>query len=705
MTRFRATAAALATLLLAACSGGPGTEAATTPSPVVLITVDTLRADRLGSYGARNIETPAMDALAGDGVRFDYALAQVPITLPSHVVILSGTYPMHHGVRDFTGTGVPENVGLLAEAFARQGYRTAAFVSAFVLDRSWGFARGFETYDDSFDPRQFETENPGNIQRRGDATMDRALAWLEKRAEGADATRPFFLWVHLFDPHSDYNPPEPFKSRYAGRPYDGEVAYTDSQLARLFEALRVRGLYDRALIVLTSDHGESLGEHGEDEHGFFLYHSTLHVPLIIKPPRGRAAPHTVAQPVATVDIAPTILDLAGLRDPLSRQFQGASLASLVLGRPAGAERPVYAETFYPHNSFGWAPLRSLTTRRYHYIEAPTPELYDLEKDFDQKANLYTQRRAEAQALREQLREIERRFAAKTMAEKPPLAPETLEKLKSLGYVAYSAPARAVDYASLPDPKDRLKVFKAILRATDLASAGRLEASNAALRSAAAEEPNLYLIPFMLAENASKARRWQEAEKHFLACLKLSPTFQQAMMGMARVQIAQGRSAEARPWLDLALRENPRNFLAHHGLGLAARMEKKNEEARRHFAKAVELKPNYAPSLQELGTVLVDLQRYSEALPALQRAAELGPENAVLSNYLGIAHANSGRLAEAVKFYRRALELNRDYAAARLNLAFALLQGGDRTAATREFQTLCRQSPALCQQYRSRFESL
>ncbi len=704
MTRFRATASALASLLLAACSGGPGTEAAGNPAaPVVLITVDTLRADRLGSYGARNVATPAMDALAREGSRFEYALAQVPITLPSHAVILSGTYPMYHGVRDFTGTGVPPNVGLLAEAFARQGYRTAAFVSAFVLDRSWGFGRGFETYDDHFDARQFETENPGNIQRRADATIDRSLAWLEGHSEGAQAARPFFLWVHLFDPHSDYNPPEPFKTRYAGRLYDGEVAYTDSQLARLFDDLRARGLYDRSLIVLTSDHGESLGEHGEDEHGFFLYNSTLHVPLIIKPPRGRAAPRAVAQPVATVDIAPTVLDLLGLRDPLSRQFQGASLASLVLGRPAAAERPVYGETFYPHNSFGWAPLRSLTTRRYHYIEAPKPELYDVRADVAQMTNLYSQRRAEAHALREQLREIERRYPAKVTVEKPSLAPETLEKLKSLGYLAYSAPARATDYASLPDPKDRLKVFKAILRATDLAAAGRLDASNAALRSVAAEEPNLYLIPFMLAENASKARRWPEAEKHFLACLKLSPSFQQAMMGMARVQIAQGKGADARPWLELALRENPQNFLAHHGLGLAARMERKNEEAHRHFAKAAELKPNYAPAQQELGMVLVDLQRYSEALPPLRRAAEVGPENAVLSNYLGIAHANSGRLPEAVKFYRRALELNREYAAARLNLAFALLQTGDRNGARSEFQTLCRQSPAFCQQYRSRFE--
>lgn len=673
---------------------------------MVLITVDTLRADRLGCYGARRVETPAMDALAAQGVRFEDALAQVPITLPSHAVILTGTYPMYNGVRDFTSHGIPPGIGLLAEAFKRQGYETAAFVSAFVLDSTWGFGRGFDTYDDHFDPQQFETRNPGNIQRRADETIDRLLAWLRSRAAGPQGGRPFFVWLHLYDPHSDYNPPEPFHTRYAGRLYDGEVAYTDSQLARLFAELRRRGLYDRALIVLLSDHGESLGEHGEDEHGFFVYNSTLHVPMIFKLPRGQASPRVIQGPVGTIDVAPTLLDLLRMQDPIRRQFQGSSLASLILGRSTAANRPVYAETYYPFNSFGWSPLRSLTTRRFHFIEAPRPEIYDFPADPGEAHDLYSQRRADAEALRSQLRDFERRYTAQVSAPKgPPLAPETLEKLKSLGYLAYSAPAAASAPASgLADPKDRLKVFKSILRATDLASAGRFEASDSLLASLTSEEPQLYLIPFMLAENAARTERWADAEKQFLACLKLNPSFQQAVMGLARAYLAEGKADSARPWLELALHENPHNFLAYHGMGLVAVRQRNLPEALRYFQKAVEEKANYAPSQQELGTVLVEMRRYAEALKPLTRAAELGSENAVLANYLGIAFAHTGRKKEAAARYRRAIELKSDYAAARLNLAVTLRDLGDQAGAQREFQALCRLSTDLCRQYQNLFQA-
>jgi arylsulfatase A-like enzyme/Flp pilus assembly protein TadD len=697
----------LATLLVAIPLSFPAQNPAEGGTSVLLITVDTLRADRLGCYGARNVRTPAMDALAAEGVRFENAYAQVPMTLPSHAVILSGTYPMYNGVRDFTSPGLPPNVGIIAEPFQHQGFQTAAFVSAFVVDSTWGFGRGFETYNDHFDPRQFETRNPGSVERRADETVDRTLAWFGARASNGNSTKPFFLWLHLFDPHSDYNPPEPYRSRYAGRLYDGEVAYTDSQLARLFSYLRKMGMYDRTLIVLLSDHGESLGEHGEDEHGFFIYNSTIQVPMIFKLPRGMGTPRVVEQPVETIDVAPTLLELLRIRDPISRQFQGISLASLIQGKRPASVRPVYSESYYPRNSFGWSPLRSITARQSRYIEAPKPEVYDLSVDPVEKNNLYTQRRAEAAALRNQLLEFERRYSAKLeRATGPPLSAETLERLKSLGYVAYSAPAAAGpsrSAGSLPDPKDRLHVFKSILRATDLASIGRVDQSNALLKSVATEEPNLYVIPFMLAENAARVSRWAEAEQQFLACLKLNSSFAQAIMGVARALLAQGKGEQARPWLELAIHENPHNFLAFHGLGLVARSERKSEDARRYFAKAIEEKPNYAPSHQELGIVLVEMQRYAGALGPLSRAAELGPENAILANYLGTAFANTGRTADAIKSYEKALELQPDYAVARLNLAFAYLKTGERANAQREFRTLCQQNQSLCQQYRSRFE--
>ena len=679
----------------------------TSLTPVLMITVDTLRADRLGCYGSRVVSTPAMDGLAREGVRFENAYAQVPITLPSHAVILTGTYPMYNGVRDFTSAGLPASVGLLAEAFERGGYATAAFVSAFVLDSSWGLGRGFETYDDSFDPRQFETRNPGNIERRADETIDRLLAWLGPRSSGGASEQPFFIWLHLYDPHSAYDPPEPFHSQYAGHLYDGEVAYVDAQLARLFQYLRRAKLYDRMLIVLVSDHGESLGEHGEDEHGFFVYNSTLHVPLIFKLPLGMAPPQTVGAPVGTIDLAPTLLDLLHIRDPiLRRQFQGASLASLILGKPSLGDRAVYAETYYPRNSFGWSPLRSLSTPRYHYIEAPKPELYDLKADPAEKTNLVKQRSAEATALRAQLADIERRYTPARPVKSPagpPLSPETVEKLRSLGYVALSAPEAPAGIGNHPDPKDRLKIFRSILRATDLASAGRIEESNAVLKSISAEEPALYLISFMQAENAARTHQWPEAERQFRACLKLNPGFEQGIMGLARAYIAQGKGSQAQPWLELATHQNPHNFLAYHGLGLVAREQGNNAEAMRYFQKATEEKPNYAPSQQELGIVLVEVRRYREALGPLSQAAKLGPDNPVLENYLGSAYANTNQMTNAVKAYRKSLAMKPDYAAARLNLAFVYGRLGNNDDAKREFQILCRQSASLCSQYRSSFE--
>jgi arylsulfatase A-like enzyme/Flp pilus assembly protein TadD len=675
------------------------------PTPVLLITIDTLRWDRVSCYGARTVRTPAMDALAAQGTRFVNALAQVPITLPSHTVILTGTYPMYNGERHYTSPSLPASVGLVQEAFQRHGYDTAAFVSAYVLNSTWGLNRGFQVYDDQFEPKQFETRNPANIARRAEDTVGRLLAWFQARHMGGTTVPPFFVWLHLYDPHTPYDPPEPFRSRYAGHLYDGEVAYTDGQLQRVFDYLRKSGLYDRSLIVLLADHGESLGEHGEDEHSFFMYNSTLHVPLIFKLPRGEGAPRVVRRLVGTIDVAPTLLELVHLRDPLSRQFQGASLASEILGKGAASERPVYSETYYPRDSFGWSELRGIATERYKYIQAPHPELYDLLNDSQELHNLYGERASLAVALREQLLGIERRYdSAQATAAGPPLSPETVEKLKSLGYVAFSAPVQPASSGPLADPKDRLKVYKAILRAYLFNSAGQIEESNSLLEAIASEEPRLFLIPFLQAENFARARRWREAERSYLACLKLNPTFEQAVMGLAHLYLLEeGDAQQARPWLELAVHRNPHNFVAYYGLGVAARWEKNNEEAYRYFLKAVEEKPNYANSQKELGITLVDLKRYAEALGPLTRAEELGQEDSRLEHYFGTALANVGRFKEAVNCYQKALKMKPDSAEARLSLAFAYLNLGERADAKREFQTLCQQNHSLCEQYRKQFE--
>ncbi len=677
-----------------------------TPSskaPVVLITVDTLRADRLGCYGAKRVKTPAMDSLAADGVRFENALAQVPITLPSHAVILSGTYPMYNGVRDFTSPGVPANVGLLAEAFARQNYSTAAFVSAFVLDSSWGFGRGFQTYDDQFDPRQFETQNPGNIQRRADQTVDRLLAWLRSNASGP-AAEPSFVWLHLYDPHSDYNPPEPFRTQYAGRLYDGEVAYVDSQLARLLTYMKQSGIYERTLIVLLSDHGESLGEHGEDEHGFFVYNSTLRVPMIFKLPARSSAPRVVPSPVGTVDVAPTILELLQIRDQLSQQFQGVSLVSMIQGKSVG-ERPVYSETYYPRDSFGWSPLRSLVTNRYHFIEAPRPEIFELATDPDEQRNLIDQRRADAESLRAQLQDVERRYAAHLGASKAsPLSPETLEKLKSLGYLAYSAPSPSAGVGSQADPKDKIATLRQILWAADLNRLKRYAEADRLLGEISGSEPDLYVIPFQRGENFLAWGKPGRAVPEFKKSLAINATFEQAMLGLGRAYFLMGEDEASTRALQSALLVNPTNFRAHLALAKVYWRREMLGNAATEVEAAIRLRSGFGECHATRGIILTKLGRYREGLRELTKGLGLGYRDAVTFNYLGIANSQLGNPQGALQAYEKAVVLDSKYPAAQLNLALQYKKLGQMEKAQAHYKDLCAINAALCRQYASAFEA-
>src|SRR5258707_7138005 len=348
--------------------------AGSTKPSVILITIDTLRADHVGCYGAETVKTPTLDALAHDGVVFERAISQVPLTWPSRAVNLTGYYPFQNEVQDLTGQALAKQFRTLSQAFQQAGYATGAVVSAFVLDRSWGLARGFDFYDDAFSAETFEKKDAGLVDRRAGESVAHAIAWLKKTQR-----RPFFLWLHLYDPHSPYDPPEPYRSEYRSHLYDGEIAYADHELGNLMSWLKQNHLYDSSLIVALSDHGESLGEHGEDEHGFFVYNATVHVPLILNPPAGSgitAGRHS--EPVETTAVAPTLLQLAGVKDSVDKiytQFQSHALLSRMLGaksgaNPAGSQAanqigkdpaykdPAYSETFYPFSSFGWSPLHA-----------------------------------------------------------------------------------------------------------------------------------------------------------------------------------------------------------------------------------------------------------------------------------------------------------------------------------------------------------
>jgi arylsulfatase A-like enzyme len=373
-----ALAAGLTTAVTAASPKAAPAKARPRPD-VILVTIDTMRADHVGCYGAQEIKTPTLDGLAADGVVFERAISQVPLTWPSHAVILTGTYPFQNGVQDFTGQPLSPQFRSVAQAFKQAGYTTGAVVSAFVLDRSWGLGRGFDFYDDAFAAETFQKKDIGLVDRRAEESVAHALGWLKKNPQ-----RPFFFWLHLYDPHSPYDPPEPYRTEYRDHLYDGEIAYADHELGKLITWLKRNKLYDSALIVALGDHGESLGEHGEDEHGFFLYNATLDVPLIVKLPAGHGIqPRRRREPMETSAVAPSLLKLAGLKDPIQAQFQSPSL----FAADAPTQEPAYSETFYPFSSFGWSPLHALESGRFHYIDAPKPELYDLESDPGETTNL------------------------------------------------------------------------------------------------------------------------------------------------------------------------------------------------------------------------------------------------------------------------------------------------------------------------------
>src|SRR3954471_23334765 len=350
----------------------PAASAAPEPAPnVVVITIDTLRADHLGCYGYKQIHTPAIDGLAGDSLRFERAYTSVPVTLPSHSALFTGTYPTFSGMHDFAANKLGPGQPTLASVLKEHGYTTAAVIGSAVLDSRFGLNRGFDFYYDHFDFNRLQESNLEEMERPGNLVADVTLDWLARNYQ-----KKFFLWMHLYDPHYPYRPPAPYEAEYKDRPYDGEIAFADAQVGRLINFLKQKGLYKNTIIVLSGDHGESLGEHGEQTHGFFIYNSTLHVPLIIHTPGGVSGKNA-ATLVNLADVMPTILE--ALKIPVPSQVQGQNLLKTVDAKGSEA-RNLYAETFLPRIHFNWSELRGVETDNYHFIDAPKPEFYDLSKD-------------------------------------------------------------------------------------------------------------------------------------------------------------------------------------------------------------------------------------------------------------------------------------------------------------------------------------
>lgn len=637
---------------------------------VLLVTIDTLRADHVGAYGAREASTPALDALAARGVRFDDAMTASPLTLPSHATILSGLLPPHHTLRNNGAGEFPQSRATLATEFSSAGYRTAAFVGAFVLDHRFGLNRGFDTYDDEID-RGSSPDAVLEAERPANAVIDRALAWL-----GRDDTRPFFAWVHLFDPHAPYMPPEPYASRFKSDPYAGEIAFADAELGRLVAELDRRGLRENTIIVVSGDHGESLGEHGELTHGLLLYQPTLHVPLIVAAPGKLGGRGIIRTPVSLADIAPTVASMAGA--PLTGT-DGSDLSTALARVSEPEARELYAETEYP-TLFGWSGLSALRRGNFKYIAAPRPELYDVAGDRGETRNLRDAERRQTVQLSAALTKL-----ASTAV---PTAPATLDdetkaKLASLGYVSPSTSTQTS--GPRPDPKDMAPLFHEFEQATWALSAGDVVSAKQRLERIVASDPANPVFRTSLARTCRKSGDLGRAIELYRDAVGSNPSDADAWYNLATALQEDGRAKDAGVAIREALRRDPRRPEAHNALGSALAAEGEFDAALAEFDKAISLDPRNAHAYNNRGNVYRATNRLDEARAAYAKAAEFAPNYSDPLNGLGTVEVQADRPVIAIPYFDRALALSPESHEILLNRAIAYEMAGNRATAMDEYR--------------------
>lgn len=683
-----------AILIFGGCSRGGGGAA---PSPnLLLVTLDTVRADRLGSYGYGAAETPWLDRLARDGVRFAQASATVPLTLPSHASILSGLLPPHHGLRN-NGLGTfPEGPATLATLLGGEGYRTGAFIGAFVLDHRFGLARGFEVYDDEI-PRDPGGGTVLEAERPGREVVDRALAWL-----GADTgtSRPFFLWVHLYDAHAPYTPPSPFHERHAGEPYDGEIAAVDEQVGRLLQELERRGLAGRTVVAVAGDHGEGLGEHGESTHGLLLYESTLRVPLLLRAP-GVEAGRVVRTPVSLADVAPTLAGLLGKRFPQEPEIDGRDLSGSLRDGDEPPPADLYAETQYPA-IFGWSPLASLRRRGLKYIAAPAPELYDLTRDPGEAQNLAG--RTEEGTLRGFTGRLAGIEAGAIEAPRSGGDAETRARLASLGYAsARPTPARRADDPAAADPKAMVGLFERFERAHAQIRGGGAAEALAELQALVAADPRNAVFRGELARAWRDQGEFAKAVPLYRQAAADAPDDPDAWYNLASALQEAGQTAEAREAIQRAVHLDPARPEAHNTLALLLLAEGRPDQAHQELELSTALDPRNATAFNNLGNVLRGLGRPEEAERAYQRAIAVAPRYAEPLNGLGTLEVERDRPAQALSYFDRALRLAPAYHEVRLNRGIAHEVAGQADAAAaayRDFLAATGGDPQFTEQRRT-----
>jgi arylsulfatase A-like enzyme/Tfp pilus assembly protein PilF len=592
---------------------------------VILVTIDTLRADHVGCYGYRQAQTPVLDRLCAQGIRADSAFTASPITNTSHATIMTGLYPSHHGVADF-GVPLAAKHATLAEQLKKNGYRTAAFIGAVILDSNSlaiGLNRGFDHYE-NFRRVNQSKQRWERVERRADAVVAKANAWLAANAQG-----PRFVWVHLYDPHDPYEAPEPFRSRFTGSLYDAEVAYADAALGKLFAMLSRQNRYDNALVVVMSDHGEGLGEHGENTHGIFLYDSTLHIPLIVKLPGGSRKGSALGQLLSTVDVTPTILDLLGIT---AFPSDGHSFKSSLLGEGA-ADHDVLAETDYPIR-FGWAPLKAVRDKTSKFIEAPRPEFYDLRADPGELRNVYQPWNENVQALRAELAAFRRELPQPSAASTAPVDPNTIAELKALGYLGTDPGSTTVGEPSmLPDPKDKIEIQNLIHSGMMHEDSGNVTAARWAFTRAVEADPGSVVALAQLGQIEYRAGEYKNAAKHLSSAYALRPQDAAVVLTLGLTLEKTGDHRAAKDILEAALRQDPGQFDARLALGRVYVALGDDNAAADQYEAAVLLDGKKAAARIELARLLLKQGRKAEAVEQLRQAQLSEPANPQINDLL------------------------------------------------------------------------
>jgi choline-sulfatase len=665
-------------------------------APVVLISVDTLRADHLPAYGYPGVATPNLDALRKDSVLFANAYTHVPLTLPSHAALLTGLLPPQNGVRDNYGYTLPLGIETLADVLKGARYATGAAVSSAVLSKESGLNRGFDFYDDSLDPTGASGAGRPNrdaaavlddhgvlvrVSRDGARTAEALAGWLS----GVPRQQPFFAFLHLYEPHAPCNPPEPYKSRYP-LPYDAEIARADEIVGTFLEGLRRSRSYEGALILFLSDHGEGLSDHGEREHGVFLYREAIRVPLFLKLPGNARAGETVIAPVALTDVWPTVARVAGLAPPAGRP--GLPLTDFLEKSPVPSRR-IYSETLYPRLRLGWSDLASLVDDRYHYIEAPRPELYDMVADPGEKKDLSSGLPPALRSMRAELAATDRHYEMPGGSD-----PEYARKLVALGYL--SATSSAATVKNLPDPKDRVGELDASLQFGRLLAEGRDAELIRACRVFLDKNPAVLDVWRMMADSLARTGRREDAIAALKEGIRASsattfPSLRQA--ALERLSFLLIESGHAEEGLALAQPDLFTDPQALNAIGAAQGRAGRSADAVKTFQRVLALDPGNALAHFNLGTALLDAGDFAGALDHLEQSVRANPESAAAWSSLGFARIRRGDETGAVECWRRALQLDRAQYAALYNLAIAQGRRGEVREARAALERFVAEAPA------------